>query len=241
MRTLSAADLLSVWERGRNREPVQQAIELLAAASPSLSREDLLRLTIGQRDAALLMLREVTFGPQIRSVVECPCCNTKLELSVAVCDVSLTHGGKAPEEIVYEGANYALRIRLPSSADIAAAMEARPEQRANSLFHRCVVSATHRGEPAPELPKEIMEEVSKRISEADPQADVQLRVVCSCCRHEWSVLFDIVSFFWKEIESWAARLLGEVHALASVYGWSERDILSLSPLRRQFYLEAARA
>src|SRR6266704_2291503 len=77
MRTLSAADLLSVWERGRNREPVQQAIELLAAASPNLSREGLLRLRIGQRDAALLMLREATFGPQMRSVVECPCCNTR--------------------------------------------------------------------------------------------------------------------------------------------------------------------
>jgi hypothetical protein len=32
-----------------------------------------------------------------------------------------------------------------------------------------------------------------------------------------------------------------VHALASVYGWSEKEILSLSPARRQFYLEATRA
>src|SRR6266571_3839539 len=163
MRALSAADLLSVWERGRDQGPVQQAIELLAAASLTQSREDLVRLTIGQRDAALLTLREATFGPQMWSVLECPCCSSRLELSFAVSDLRVKHTGSPPEEIVYEGADYALRIRPPSSADIAATLEAGPEQSANMLFHRCVVSATHCGEPAAELPKGIMEEASKRI------------------------------------------------------------------------------
>jgi hypothetical protein len=41
---------------------------------------------------------------------------------------------------------------------------------------------------------------------------------------------------WREIESMAGRLLRDVHALASAYGWHEKDILALSPVRRQFYL-----
>jgi hypothetical protein len=241
MRALSEADLLLAWERGRNLAPVHQAIEILAVASLTQSHEDLSRLTIGQRDAALLTLREATFGPHLCSVVECPSCGTKLELSLMVSDVSLKNSGEPLGEILYESADYALRLRPPNSADVMATFQASPEQRANFLFHRCLISATHCGEPAAELPAEFIDDVSKRICEADPQADVQLRVACSSCRHEWNVLFDIVSFFWNEIESWAARLLGEVHALASVYGWSERDILSLSPLRRQFYLEAVRA
>ena len=32
----------------------------------------------------------------------------------------------------------------------------------------------------------------------------------------------------------------EVHTLASVYGWTEREILSLSEPRRAFYLEMVR-
>jgi hypothetical protein len=32
-----------------------------------------------------------------------------------------------------------------------------------------------------------------------------------------------------------------VHLLASAYGWSEGDILSMSPVRRQFYLEISGA
>jgi hypothetical protein len=47
----------------------------------------------------------------------------------------------------------------------------------------------------------------------------------------------VVSFFWMEVESWAYRILRQVHALASAYGWSEGDILAMSPWRRQFYLE----
>jgi hypothetical protein len=39
------------------------------------------------------------------------------------------------------------------------------------------------------------------------------------------------------VEDWASRLLLEVHALASVYGWSERDVLNLSPRRRRLYLD----
>jgi hypothetical protein len=46
-----------------------------------------------------------------------------------------------------------------------------------------------------------------------------------------------VTFFWSEISAEARRLLLEVHNLASAYGWSESDILSMSALRRRYYLE----
>ena len=60
---------------------------------------------------------------------------------------------------------------------------------------------------------------------------------CPACTFTWSEPFDIVTFFWAEIDAWARRLLADVHVLASSYGWSERDILALSPVRRQYYLE----
>jgi hypothetical protein len=75
------------------------------------------------------------------------------------------------------------------------------------------------------------------MGEADPQAEVQLALACPACRHQWQVSFDIVSYFWSEINARSQRLLWEVHALASAYGWREADILAISPQRRQFYLE----
>ncbi|HXI74354.1 MAG TPA: hypothetical protein VNG94_02120, partial [Pyrinomonadaceae bacterium] len=82
----------------------------------------------------------------------------------------------------------------------------------------------------------VTDAVAKRMAEADPQADLRLDLSCPACGHRWQALFDIDSFFWSEINAWAQRVLTEVHALASAYGWRERDILDLSPRRRQFYL-----
>jgi hypothetical protein len=79
--------------------------------------------------------------------------------------------------------------------------------------------------------------VAERMAQADPQAEVQLALTCPACQHEWLATFDILSFFWIEINAWALRLLQEVHRLASAYGWRETDILGLSSWRRQFYLE----
>jgi len=87
------------------------------------------------------------------------------------------------------------------------------------------------------LPSEVIEAVSAAMAEADPLADIEISISCPSCRHGWQAAFDIVSFLWNEIESWVWRIMSDVHALASAYGWRERDVLELSPTRRQFYLE----
>ena len=46
---------------------------------------------------------------------------------------------------------------------------------------------------------------------------------------------------WAELEAVARRLAMEVHTLASAYGWSESEILSLSDARRRLYLEMVSA
>jgi hypothetical protein len=73
--------------------------------------------------------------------------------------------------------------------------------------------------------------------EADPQAEIILRLTCPACGHQWELLFDIADFFWTEIAVQAQRLLREIDTLARAYGWTEREILSLPAQRRQSYLE----
>ena len=77
--------------------------------------------------------------------------------------------------------------------------------------------------------------------EADPQAEIILVFSCQGCARRWEMLFDIAHFFWNEIAAEARRLLREIDALARAYGWSEREILSLSARRRQSYLELVAA
>ena len=82
---LTAADLLNVWERGLTQSPVQRALALLAACADT-PVDTLAQLSIGQRDARLLTLREWAFGSQIVGVASCPGCG---ELSLNL--VSGTH------------------------------------------------------------------------------------------------------------------------------------------------------
>jgi hypothetical protein len=66
-------------------------------------------------------------------------------------------------------------------------------------------------------------------------------LTCPQCAHQWQAPLDIVSFLWSEVHAWAIRLLREIHELASAYGWSEAEILALSPWRRRAYLELVNA
>ena len=78
-------------------------------------------------------------------------------------------------------------------------------------------------------------EMTGTIAAADPLAEIALELACPDCAATWSAPFDIVRFLWSEVDAWAARTLDEVHVLASHYGWSEAEILALSPQRRQHY------
>ncbi len=239
MRALSALELLAVWELGLAQGPVQWALTLLGAACDA--RPDALAgLTIGQRDACLLTLREWTFGPRMSGVVTCPGCGQRLELTFDVAEVRADAPVQAERAVSLIKDGYDVQFRPPESGDLDALDgEFDPARNRQLLLERCLLAAHHDDEPvsADRLPAGVVDAVAEGMAQADPQADVELVVSCSACGHPWRAVFDIVSFFWSETDAWAGRVLREVHALASAYGWPERDILALNPRRRQLYLE----
>jgi hypothetical protein len=239
MRPLSTIELLEVWERGLAAPPVERMLALLQVANPDQSADDLARLTIGQRDGQLLTLREWTFGDRLVSVATCPRCGARLELDFAVGDIRAEPPG-SDAELVLLAAGYTVAFRLPTSRDLAPLATATDLALARrALLARCVLDAREGDEPRPadQLPETVANALARRMAEADPQADVQLALTCPTCGHAWHEAFDIVSFFWSEIDAWAARTLRDVHVLASRYGWSEADILTISAWRRQTYLD----
>jgi hypothetical protein len=241
MHALSAANLLDVWEDGLSRSPAQRAVELLAAAYPESSPEAFAALSIGQRDAHLLALREELWGPRMAAVVECPACRDRLELAL---DTRELLAGQIPERAdgnLFELAGYKVTFRLPTSEDVErlAALEEEPESGDSLLLQICMQSAQLGDTPVScdELPPEVAAGLAESMATADPLADIQLALSCPSCQQSWSAAFDIVSYLWTEIEVWAWRILTDVHTLARAYAWREGDILNLSPMRRQFYLE----
>lgn len=239
MKSLSAAELLDVWERGLSQASIQRALSLLGAACPEVPPEQLVNLSIGQRDGLLLSLREKVFGSQLVSQGACPKCGDRLELTFSVSDIRTAPETEPTAILVTRVEDYEVHYRLPNSLDLGAASELDVAAMRQQLLSRCLISIHYRDESlaVSELPSGVVSTVLEEMAQADPQADVQLALSCPACNHQWQVTFDVVSFFWTEIHAWARRLLQEVHTLASAYSWREADILAMSPQRRQLYLE----
>jgi len=240
MRTPSAVELLEIWEDGLARTSAHRALALLMVMFPGASRDALAALSIGQRDAELLRLREALWGPRMAAIAACPGCREKLELTLDTREILSDSNQSEPGEISLSLAEYNVTFRLPTTLDVVAAeAEMSPESARSLILDRCLLSAQQGTAPlkCEQLPAEVVAGIVQSMADADPLADIQLKLNCPACKHSWRAAFDIVSFLWTEIEAWASRTLSEVHTLARAYGWRERDILALSPTRRQFYLE----
>jgi hypothetical protein len=241
MRVLSTSELLETWERGLGQPPPQRTLTLLAAACSETPLDLLEHLSIGQRDARLLMLREWTFGPKLLSLATCLGCQERLELTLDVADVRAVPAVEPPgEELSLNVEGYALCFRLPNSEDLAVIAHQLDVATARQILLRHCLLAAHqdgREQSADQLPPRVVDAIVEHMQRVDSQADIRLSLLCPQCGHSWQIAFDIASFFWSEINAWANRILWEVHILASRYGWSQRDILALSPWRRQFYLD----
>ncbi len=240
MCALSASELLEAWERSAVEPPVRRGLTLLAAASPGTTPQQLARLSVGERDARLLRLREAVFGPRLSGLANCPACGETVESDFTADCLGGAATRTLEEPVALSAEGFEVRFRLPNTLDLeAAAHEPELEVAKSRLLERCVVAAERSGQPvgAAALPPTVVHALSEAMEAADPQANIELALACPSCGHRWSEAFDIGSFFWAELNSWAGRTLREVHLLASAYGWTEAEVLALSPWRRQVYLQ----
>jgi hypothetical protein len=237
MRPLTGSELLELWDEASTLGPVERALSLLAKASPERTLDDFARLSIGARDRLLLQLREWTFGSRITAVLRCPACQQSLEVTLDLTDIRVAEAAPTavPFELRVAGTDVA--VRLPTSVDLAALQGCSDVADGERLLlQRCVQTSRDDLSGA-----DLQDAVEKVMARADPQADVRLAATCPACDHDWLALFDIASFFWKEIHAFAGQLMLDIHTLASAYGWAERDILAMSTWRRQRYTAMVRA
>jgi hypothetical protein len=173
----------------------------------------------------------------------CPQCGQRLELDIETGSLRTDARQFAQERLTASSSGYEARFRLPNSEDLAAIAEnCGPDESVavQRLLSRClfeVDQGVEQLDPSCSLPRTLIDAIAAEMEKADPQANVQLALNCADCGHQWLSAFDIVSFLWSEIDDWARRVLAEVCALASAFGWREADILTLSAQRRQVYLQ----
>lgn len=244
MRGLSAADLLTVWEEGAPQHPLARALTLLGPAVPDSTPAELAALPVGRRDALLIDLHRRTFGERLEGYAECAHCGERLELDVPAADLLALAPAEPAAPITFDAEGLTVTARLPDSRDLAAIVSAAsPEDAAARLARRCVRPAGDEGagEETADLSPDVLDRVDRWMSEADPLAEIVLSLRCAACGHLWDSALDVVDLLWARVSARASMLQREVHALATAYGWSEADILAMSPTRRQGYLDLVEA
>lgn len=233
MSILTSAAVLDLWEAGLPMAPAARAVLLLQATGES----DLAAWSIGRRDQTLLT-RFCPNGSLLESVVDCPTCGVALEVTF---DPLALVGGPIQDQVRVTSDGYLVLARPPTVGDLAALPSAAAvAELRETLLARCVIAAEHDGAGVgvTDLPEAVVVSIEDALDNADPAADIRVALTCHDCGTEWSESLDPVVFAWSAVENAARGLAADVATLAGAYGWSEPEILALSPFRRHLYLSA---
>ncbi len=233
MRTFFSSEILDLWERSARLHPLDRGLLAVSAALPQAS-ENCADWPLGRRNRALFELHASNFGSQLRGWSVCPRCAEKVEFDI---DLRLLLNAASQDNSSTSVMIGQTQFRLPTSRDLAGVLSTDPEICAVRLLERCRIGDSAREE----WDEAALSGAGELLAAADPLAETRLSLDCPSCTHHWDDALDIGGFVWAEIELRARRLLFEVHTLASTYGWSETETLSLSAARRAGYMRMVQA
>ena len=201
------------------------AINLLARLLPDSGAPPADQLAASDRDALLAALHRQCWGDRIVTTLTCQACEKLFDLSFElsavqrhlVANSSSWHPDGAGNISDESGAT----IRVPRFIDEAGAATLGPRAGARSLAERCGISP------------DTMEAAGAGLESAAPIIDLELAARCADCGHAQTAHFDVQSFVLQRLLNERNGLLAEIHLLASTYGWSLQDILSLTRSTRR--------
>jgi hypothetical protein len=227
---------LTAWERGLQEGPLDRAVTLLAVVT-GLPPGEAEVADVGSRDAVLTtVLGRITDGTLWGSL-ECAGCGERLDVPIDLSALPTTPWREPGELLEVEVAGARVLFRLPNTADLRTLRGDDAAAGRRQLLSRCVRAE---GASTPEdIGEEVAAAVEAAMEAAAPGGAVTVEAACPACGTATVAALDVPVLLWAEVQSRAVALLRDVHVLATAYGWTEPDVLALSPARRAAYLEMA--
>lgn len=242
MRTLSNADFLSLWENGRRLHSLDRGLLAVRASLSEPAEENVADWPLGRRNQALAELHGSYFGSRLQGWTKCGQCGEKLEFGLDCRSLIERQRERSADPVLEPIVVKGWSFRVPTSRDLArVAGESDVDAAALRLLECCRIEGGADADVAMAWSREELEQLGEKMIAADPLAEILLSFECPACKAAREQALDLPAFLWAELEAFAKRMLYEIHLLASAYGWSEREILSLSDSRRATYLEMVQA
>ncbi|NMO21849.1 hypothetical protein HPC49_34495 [Pyxidicoccus fallax] len=172
---------------------------------PGARRDEVGRLLVAERDRALVALRRMSFGDEVKTALRCPHCGKASDISFRLSDLPLGAEGPPPPaelDVTLEDGRE-VRLRLPTAADQAALLDEAPEtvaERRTWLLARLVTRLGEQPGPVGLHEVRALRSADRHRLEAElervvPQVDLSMDVTCSACSAAFTAPFDIASFF----------------------------------------------
>lgn len=240
MRTLTSFEVVRLWDEGLRCPQWRLGALLLAPILPRRSQRELLSMTLGEMNELLIAMHRSLAGDRLNLMVDCPACAQRLEFVFDAGALGSDEPAPRGAETVIAGENWRVRIRALCARDLGLAANAGSlETAAQRLWRQAVLAAEIDGTPtaAEELADDARARVADAMSDIDPNSEIRLALSCPECGRRWVSLLDVASVVFAEVALQGRRVMEEVHSIASAYGWSESEILSMNPQRRRYYLE----
>ena len=136
MRPLAGELLLAAWEAGAPEHDLDRALTMIATALPGTDREQLGALPLAERNALLLRVHELTFGPLLSVFGVCAACGAQFEFAVPAAGLA----GQSPAgQVAWREKGRHYRLRAVTTDDLLAVLEV-PETgaAADLLLARCL-------------------------------------------------------------------------------------------------------
>ena len=225
---LNTSDFISLWEKGYGDHPLDRAVGLITALD-DIDRNDVVALSVDERDRALFQICANLFGPEIRLFADCTECGAESQVDFSTGDVMAL--GSEDRTFQISDGRRKINCRLPDSRDLAHALSSATPRKT------LLASLLDREDPDDDL----LGVVETALAKHSGLADFSLVHDCPECGTNTDTSFDILDYVWRRIAAEAQRLVREVHLLASAYGWSSEEILSLSSPRRALHIAMVEA
>ncbi|HSI71291.1 MAG TPA: hypothetical protein VK941_13730 [Gillisia sp.] len=224
--------ILNAWDLCQEASYWNKGLILASLYLPEFKESEVAQWSIEKRDIVLLHLRKVLFGNKFTNVCSCPECGEMLEWEFFYESLDLPALDDVPDNISIslKSSERSPKLRLPTTVDMLTENEDLVIQ---NCLHWPADTKLFTGDKANALRSRIF----KKFDEVCVFSNLSFQLTCVNCSTRWESLFDILSYLWKEIDLWAQNFLNHVFILAKAFGWTEEEILNLSPNRRNHYLK----
>lgn len=227
----TAAEMLAAWEAASEAPPAARTAVIVHRAELADDLEAALDLPLGEATALAAQVHSDAFGTVVQGILRCEGCGEELDITVPLAELCGNGTARTAEAA-------GMVVRAPTSRDLVAAGEAEDPPRV--LMARCVRDQDGGPVDPDALDAEQLAEVDAAAEELTGAGALVLRSRCPACGEDATAPLDIGALLWEQVERSAHVLLTEVAELGAVFGWTEEDVLALTPLRRRAYLELAR-